>query len=106
ERDAEAAADGARHRLLQAELEPYAEVALLDAGAAQLVLDHLTDACAFLHQDQLLALQLLERDGLAGEAMAGRAGEDHRVAEERLVLDGAVTRRRADDAEPFFRDTV
>ena len=31
--------------------------------------------------------------------MARRAGEDHRVAEERLVLDGAMARRGADDAE-------
>ena len=31
--------------------------------------------------------------------MARRAGQDHRVAEERLVLHGAVARRGADDAE-------
>ena len=55
ERDAVAAAHRARHRLLQAELEPHVEVAQAHAGAAQLVLDHLPDACALLHHDQLLA---------------------------------------------------
>ena len=47
----------------------------------------------------VLAAQLVERDRAAGERVPGRAGEDDGVAEERLVLDAAVARRRADDAE-------
>ena len=65
----------------------------------QLVVDHLAHAGAFLHHDQRLVLQLVERDRAPGERVPGRAGEDHRVVEERLVLDAAVPRRGADDAE-------
>ena len=42
---------------------------------------------------------VVERDRAPGERVAGRAGEHDGVAEERLVLDAAVARRRADDAE-------
>ena len=45
------------------------------------------------------SVQLVERDRSPGERVARRAGEDHRVAEERLVLDAAVARGRADDAQ-------
>ena len=99
ERDAVAATHRARHGLLQTELEPHVEVAQLHPGAAQLVLDHLPHAGALLHHDQPLVLQLLERHRLPGERVARRAGQDHGVAEERLVLHGAVARRGADDAE-------
>src|SRR6185369_13967626 len=40
ERHAVPGADGARHRLLQAQLEPHAEVAQAQAAAMELVLDH------------------------------------------------------------------
>ena len=99
ERDAVAATHRARHGLLQAELEPHVEVAQPRPGAAQLVLDHLAHARALLHHDQLLVAQVVERHRPARERVTGRAREDHGVVEERLVLDAAVARRGADDAE-------
>ena len=64
--------------------------------ASQLVLDHLPHARALLHEDERLRAQLVERDGLTGEAVVGRAGEDDLVAEERLERDAsdAAERRR------------
>src|SRR5207248_2576386 len=94
ERNSVAAAHGARHRLLQPELQADVEVAEPRAGAAQLVLDHLPHACTFLHHDQLLGSQVVESDGPSCERMAGRASEDDGVADERLVLDAAMARRR------------
>ena len=66
---------------------------------AQLVLDHLPDAGALLHQDQRPLRQLVEVDRAPGERMPGEAGEDHLVAEERLERDRAVAPGGADDAE-------
>src|SRR5581483_9432747 len=99
ERHAVAGADGRRDRLLQAELDSHAQLAQPHPRATQLVLGELADAGAVLHHDQRLVGQLGERDGAASEAVARRAGEDDGVAEERLVLDAAVPRRRADDAQ-------
>ena len=61
EGDAEAGSDRALHGLLQPQLEPDVEVAEAHGAAAQLVLDHLPHARAFLHQDQVLATELVER---------------------------------------------
>src|SRR5262249_29313059 len=72
EGDAEAALDGAPHRFLEPELEGDTEVAKLRAALAQLVLDHLPDARALLHQDQRPLGKLLERYGSAGERVARR----------------------------------
>jgi len=69
EGDAVSGDDRAPHGFLQTELEVDVEVAQPHAGLAQLVLDDLPDACPLLHDDQLLALQIVERDRLAGEAM-------------------------------------
>ena len=91
--------DRALDRLLEPELEPNAEVAQPRPGIAKLVVDHLSHACALLHRDQLLVAQVFERDCLAREPVLRRANEDHLVVEERLVRDGAVAGRRADDAE-------
>src|SRR5437588_722968 len=83
------------HGLLQPELEPDIKIAQTHWAPAQLVLDHLPYARPFLHQDQGLAAELLERHLLAGERVAGRHDEDHLVAEERLEDDPAVARRGA-----------
>src|SRR5947208_5976530 len=99
EGDAEAGSDRALHGLLQPQLEPDVEVAEAHGAAAQLVLDHLPHARAFLHQDQVLATELVERYLLPGEGVAGRNDEDHLVAEEGLEDDTAVTRRGADDPQ-------
>src|SRR5215212_3744930 len=99
EGDAEACGDGALHGLLQPQLEPDVEVAQPEWAVAELVLDHLPHARTFLHQDQRLAAEVLERHLLAGEPMAGRNREDHLVAEERLEDDTAVTRRGAHDPQ-------
>ena len=99
EPDAEAALHRAPHRLLEPELERHLEVAEPLAVLAQLVLDHLADARALLHQDQRPLRELVEVDGAAGERMAGRAREDHLVAEERLERDRAVPAGGADDPE-------
>src|SRR5256885_13469631 len=88
-----------RDGLLEAELDPHVEVAQARARTAQRLLDHLPYARAVLHQDQVLPAQVVQRDGTAREWVAGRADEDDRVAQERLVLDTAVARCRADDAE-------
>src|SRR4029079_6896849 len=96
ERDAVARANSVRDGLLQAELDAHVEIAQSRARAAQRLLDHLADAGAVLHEDQVLAAHVVERDRPAGEWMAGRADEDDRVAQERLVLDTAVTGRGAD----------
>ncbi len=77
----------------------HVEVAQAHPQRAQLVLDDLADAGALLHHDQVLAAQLVDRDGASGERMSGRAREDHLVVEERLELDRAMPARRADDAE-------
>jgi hypothetical protein len=90
---------GAAHGLLQAELEAHVEIAQPGAGLSQLVLDHLTDARALLHDDQRLAAQLLERHRLTGERVRRRDGEDDLVAEERLEGDAAMAPADADDAE-------
>jgi len=99
ERHAVAAADGARDRLLEPELEAHVEVAQPRADAPQLVLDHLTDARPVLHHDQRLAAQLVECDRAACEGVTGRAREDDGVAEEGFVLDAAMAGRRTDDSE-------
>ena len=99
ERDAVAGLHRAPHRLLQPELEPDVEVAQPRPDRAQLVLDDLADAGSLLHHDQALAAQLLERHRAAGEAVAGRAREDHLVVEERLERDRTMAPRRADDPE-------
>ncbi len=99
ERDAVPGLHGAPHRLLQAELEPHIEVAQAQPQAAQLVLDDLADAGAFLHHDHVLAAQLVERDRASGEWMAGRAREDHLVVEEWLEPGGTMPARRTDDSE-------
>ena len=99
EGDAVPGAHGVRDRLLQAELDAHVEIAQSRARAAQRFLDHLADTGAVLHQDQVLPTQIVERDRPAGERMPRRADEDDRVTQERLVLDAAVTRRRADDTE-------
>src|SRR5581483_10201385 len=99
EGDAVACADRAQHRLLEAELEPDAEIAELPPPAAKLVLEQLAHARALLHRDQVRAAQLVERDRRPGEAVTRRADEDDGVAEERLERDAAVTPRGADDAE-------
>src|SRR5215211_547889 len=91
EAHAEAGAHRDPHRLLDSELEPDVEVAQPDARPAQLVLDHLPDAGALLHQDQWLALQLVECDRPPCEAVPGRTDEDDLVAEERLERDAAMT---------------
>jgi hypothetical protein len=66
-------------------------------GAA--LLDHRADACTGLHQDQRLTHQLVQLDGAAGEAVAGRYGQHHAVAQERLVGEGAVRSGGADHAQ-------
>ena len=65
----------------------------------QLVLEHLANACAFLHHDQRLCRELLERDRLAGEPMVRRACEHDLVVKERLEDDATVATAGADDAE-------
>jgi hypothetical protein len=92
-------ADRDPDRLLEPELQPHAEVAQPRSRTAQLVVDHLAHARAFLHGDQALVPQLAELDRLAREGVVRRAHEDHLVAEERFVCDGSVPRRRSDDAE-------
>jgi len=52
-----------------------------------------------LHHDQLLALQIFERDRLAREAMTRRADQHDLVTEERLEGNAAVATSRTDDAE-------
>src|SRR4051812_12502084 len=99
ERHAVPGFDRGDHGLLQAELETDVEIAQPDADTAQLVLDHLPDAGAVLHHDQRLRADLVERDVAAGEGVAGRAGEDDLVVEERLEDDAAVPTPGADDAE-------
>ena len=89
----------APHRLLEPELERDVEVAQPPARLAQLVLDHLPDAGALLHQDQRALGELVELDRTAGERVPRRAGEDHLVAEERLERDRAVPPGGADDPE-------
>src|SRR5207253_6362433 len=64
-----------------------------------LVLDHLPDARALLHDDERLGAQLVERDGAAGERVPRWAGEHDLVAEERLEDDRALAPGRTDDAE-------
>ena len=97
--DAVPGLDRAPDRLLQAQLEPHVEVAQAQPQPAQLVLDDLADAGAFLHHDHVLAAQLVDRDGASGECVAGRARENHLVVEERLEPDGTVPARGADDPE-------
>ncbi len=75
------------------------QIAQPHPGALQLVLDHLPHACAVLHDDQCLTAELVELDVPAREAVTGWACEHDGVAEERLVVDASVARRRADDPE-------
>src|SRR5262249_49179330 len=96
EADPEPALDRAAYGLLKPELERNREVTELRAALPQLVLDHLPDARPLLHQDQRPLGELVEPDGAAGERMAGRAGEDHLVEEERLEDDAPVAPRGAD----------
>ena len=66
---------------------------------SQLVLDDLAHAGTFLHQDQALAAQLVERSRCA-RRRRGRAGKrGYLVVEERLEGDRAVAAGRADDPE-------
>src|SRR5438874_1067893 len=99
EGDAVPGCNSTLHGLLQPELEPDIEIAQTHWAPPQLVLDHLPHARPFLHQDQGLAAELLERHLLAGERVAGRHDEDHLVAKARLENDPAVARRSADDPE-------
>src|SRR5205823_13428149 len=69
ERDAVAREHRAARRLLQAELEPYVEVAEAHAALPQLVLDHLPNAGTLLHEHDRLFPQLVDRHLLAREAM-------------------------------------
>src|SRR5919109_5120326 len=87
EAHAVARGDGALNRLLQAELEPDVEVAQARSRMPELVLDHLAHTRSFLHHDQRLFAQLLERELLAGEAVPGCADQHDFVAEERLEHD-------------------
>jgi lipopolysaccharide/colanic/teichoic acid biosynthesis glycosyltransferase len=89
----------ASHRLLQAQLQPDVEIAQPRAGLAQLVLDHLAYTGAFLHHDQGLIPELLERHRLTREPMTRRNGEHDLVAEEGLERDAAMAAPRTDDAE-------
>ena len=79
--DAVAGLHGAPHRLLQTELEPDVEVAELRAERPQRILDHLPYAGAFLHHDQRLVRELVERDRAAGERddPEGRRGSPRRA---------------------------
>src|SRR4051794_22697229 len=61
EGDAVPGCDSTLHGLLQPELEPDIEIAQTHWAAAQLVLDPLPHARPFLHQDQGLSAELLER---------------------------------------------
>ena len=97
--DAVAAEHRAPGRLLQAELERDEEIAQSHAAAPQLVLDDLPHPCAFLHQDQRLAAELVDDDRAAGERVPRRADEDHLVAEQRLEPDAAMAAGGTDDAE-------
>src|SRR5439155_20031013 len=90
ERDAVPGAHGAQNRLLEPELEPDPEIAESLAAAPQLVLQELTNAGTFLHRDQIPVAQLVEADGLAGETVAGRTDENHRIVEEGLEGNAAV----------------
>ena len=81
-------------RLLQPELEPHVEVAEADAELAQLLLDHLPDAGALLHQDERLGLQLLERHALAGARARRGTASTTSSRIERLEHDAAVAARR------------
>ncbi len=99
ERDAVAGEHGAPHGFLQTELEPHVKLAQARPGLAQLVLDHLSDTGPFLHDDERLSLQLVERDGLACEFVTRRARQHDLVPEERLEDDAAVPPSGADDAE-------
>src|SRR5581483_9605827 len=87
------------HRLLEPELERRLEVADLPPGLPQLVLDHLADARALLHQDQRPLGKAIQAHGLARKRMPRRADQDHLVAKERLERDRAVAARGADDPE-------
>ena len=71
----------------------------MHAALAQLVLDHLSHAGAFLHEHERLFPQLVDRHAPVGEAVAARDGKHDLVAEERLEDDAAVAALRADDAE-------
>jgi lipopolysaccharide/colanic/teichoic acid biosynthesis glycosyltransferase len=89
----------APHRLLQAQLQLHVEIAQPCAGFAQLVLEHLAHTGAFLHHDQRLRPELLERHRLAREPMTRRHSEHDLVAEERLERDATMAAPRTDDAE-------
>ena len=99
ERRAEAAEHRGARRLLQPELELHVQVAQPEPELAQLVVDHLPDAGALLHEDERLGLQLLEGQALAGALVLGRDGEDDLVAVEGLERDAAMTACGPDDAE-------
>jgi lipopolysaccharide/colanic/teichoic acid biosynthesis glycosyltransferase len=91
--------DGAAHGLLQPELHANIEVPQSRPRLPELVLDHLPHARPFLHHEKRLRPELVERDRLAGEPMAGGTGEDDLVVEERLEGDAAVPPARTHDAE-------
>src|SRR5918995_1533932 len=86
-------------RLLQPELELHLEIAYPQSGLAQLVLDHLADTRAFLHEDQRFLPKLVQTHRLAGEQMVRRHGEDDLVLKEGLEGNAATPRRRSDHAE-------
>ena len=88
------------HRLLEAELEPDAEV----AAAASRRRAARRRSPARTPAPSCMAIRPSSRSSsseivLPANGWSGRADEDHLVAEERLVRDGSVPRRRSDDAE-------
>ena len=78
---------------------PDSEIAEALTDAAQLVFEQLPHAGSLLHHDQVVCAELVERDRLAGEWVAGRANEHDRIAEERFEGDAAMATRCADNPE-------
>ena len=99
ERNPETGLHRASNRLLETELEPDVEIAEARPGSPQLVLDDLSHPCTFLHHDQLLGTQLVERHRPICEVVTWRAGEDHLVLEERLEPNRAVPASRTHDPQ-------
>jgi glycosyltransferase involved in cell wall biosynthesis len=99
ERDPESAGHRGLHGFLEPDLEAGLEIADAQARAPQLLLDHVADARALLHDDQALALQLVERDLPLRERVAGRDREDDLVPRKGLERERACAPERTDDAE-------
>ena len=77
----------------------HVQIAQAETELAQLLVDHLPDAGAFLHEDERLGFQLLEGHALAGAPVPGGDREDDLVPVERLERDAAMAAGGPDHAE-------